>query len=386
MRSAFNEDHLSRLLLLKEVKQWYKHHMITSEQWGRIREQYASPLYHPNFAIRLLLILATFLALWGVTGFFFLFLDNTGEKGLSVATIIYGFSSFFVLNYFITRKLHYKSGVNEALLYQSLGFTLGGLIVLLETDISPSLLICFIGLAFSAWRYLDLLSTAGATGCLAAFVFMVLHDAGGVFQAIIPFAMMALAGVVYFIIRHLEKDSSRWPWSDVLLVAKALSLVLIYASVNYFVVRELSISMMNLQLEEGEDIPFAGIFYVLTCLVPLVYLWFGIRNRDLVLLRISLLAIAFTVFTFRYYFSIGHPEIILTVAGAILIGISYWLFQYLKVVRGGFTRDALLAEKWSHVNVEAFVFSQTLGGNVAPEQKFKGGGGEFGGGGATGNL
>lgn len=386
MRSAFNEENLHRLLLLKEVKKWYRHHMITGEQWDQIRERYASPLYHPNFAIRLLLILATLMALWGVTGFFFLFLNDIGEKALSVASIIYGVVSFFVLNYFINKKLHYKSGVNEALLYHSLSFTLGGLIVLLETDISPSLLICFVGLTFSAWRYLDLLSTAGATGCLAGFVFMLLHDAGGVFQAIIPFAMMALAVAVYFIIRHIEKDSSRWPWSDVLLVAKALSLVLLYASVNYFVVRELSISMMNLQLAEGEDIPFAGVFYVLTCIVPLGYLWFGIRNRDMVLLRISLLAITFTVFTFRYYFSLGHPEIILTLAGAILMGITYWLFQFLKVVRGGFTRDALLAEKWSHVNVEGFVFSQTLGGNVAPEQKFKGGGGEFGGGGTTGNL
>jgi uncharacterized membrane protein YgcG len=61
------------------------------------------------------------------------------------------------------------------------------------------------------------------------------------------------------------------------------------------------------------------------------------------------------------------------------------LFNYLKTMRGGFTRENHLAEKWANLNLQAFVISQTLGGNQpgAGSQIETGGGGKFGGGGST---
>jgi hypothetical protein len=54
-------------------------------------------------------------------------------------------------------------------------------------------------------------------------------------------------------------------------------------------------------------------------------------------------------------------------------------------MRGGFTRENHLAEKWANLNLQAFVISQTLGGNQpgAGSQIETGGGGKFGGGGST---
>jgi uncharacterized membrane protein YgcG len=47
-----------------------------------------------------------------------------------------------------------------------------------------------------------------------------------------------------------------------------------------------------------------------------------------------------------------------------------------------------LAEKWANLNLQAFVISQTLGGNQsgASSQIETGGGGKFGGGGSTPNY
>jgi uncharacterized membrane protein YgcG len=102
------------------------------------------------------------------------------------------------------------------------------------------------------------------------------------------------------------------------------------------------------------------------------------------LLRVSLVALAFSVFTFKYYYSLGHTEITLTLAGAILIGIAIMLMRYLKVMRNGFTGDNLLSERWADMNVEALVISQTMGGNVAHAGSTDvGGGGDSGGGGAS---
>jgi uncharacterized membrane protein YgcG len=145
--------------------------------------------------------------------------------------------------------------------------------------------------------------------------------------------------------------------------------------------------MMNLYIPEGSDIPFAFIFYGLTVVIPAVYLYFGVRNKDLVLIRVSLAAIAFSVFTFKYYFSLGHHEITFTISGVILIGISLSLFRLLRKPKNGYTREKLMVEKWAEANPEAILISQTMGGNqVAPERGFEGKGGSFGGGGATGNI
>jgi uncharacterized membrane protein YgcG len=141
---------------------------------------------------------------------------------------------------------------------------------------------------------------------------------------------------------------------------------------------------MDLYLEEGQEIPFAFLFYGLTVIVPVLYLYAGIKLKDFVLLRVSLVAIAFSVFTFKYYYSLGHHEITFTVGGIILLAVSIALFRYLKVPQGGYTREELLKDKWSNVNAEAFIVSQTLGGNkVVVEERTHGGGGGFGGGGSS---
>ena len=102
------------------------------------------------------------------------------------------------------------------------------------------------------------------------------------------------------------------------------------------------------------------------------------------MLRVSLVVLAFSVFTFKYYFSLGHPEITFTLAGTILLSITILLLNYLKIIRNGFTRENILAEKWANLNAEGFIISQTMGGNqVTVKEQFKGGGGSFGGGGAS---
>ena len=158
----------------------------------------------------------------------------------------------------------------------------------------------------------------------------------------------------------------------------------IYASGNYLVVRELSVNLLELSLEDGADIPFAYLFYFFTVIIPTAYLYFGIKNKDLVLLRVSLLALAFSVFTFKYYYSLGHTEITLTLAGVVLISMAILLMRYLKINRAGFTGEDILSNRWAEMNVEAFIISQTMGGNTSESSgKDFGGGGDSGGGGAS---
>lgn len=385
MSFAYNPTDLYYLAVTKEAKRWYTQDMISQEQFEKIKSTYESRFYHPNFIVRVLLFVAALLGISGVTGITLLILGTTAESALSVFSIFYGVFSFFILDRFlINNHAHYKSGLTEAMLYHSCLFTILGLSGIVDFDEHITLMSCIIVLSLAAWRYLDLVCTIGAIISLVLFVFNMFDEAGGVFQQIIPFVIIVLFTPLYFFTRRARRKNSLKFWNDNLVTIEGASLLLIYAAGNYFVVRELSTSMLNMYFEPGQDIPFAYVFYALTVIIPLIYLYFGVRGKNIVLLRVSLIAIAFSVFTFKYYFSLGHPAITLTLAGALITGVSLWLMQYLKVIRHGFTRENHLPEKWADMNIEAIIISQTMGGNqITEDNRDFGGGGEFGGGGAT---
>ncbi len=203
-------------------------------------------------------------------------------------------------------------------------------------------------------------------------------------QQLIPFAFIFVFTLAFLYARVLKQKKELLVWTNNLIVAESLFLLLVYCGGNYFVVRELSVNLMDLQIEQGSDIPFAILFYLLTILIPCVYLYFGIKKKDIVLIRVSLFVFAFAAFTFKYYYSLGPPEVTLTIAGIIVFALTMVMMNYLKEIRNGFTRENLLSEKWASTNLQAFVISQTLGGNQASSSVTDTpGGGEFGGGGSS---
>lgn len=382
MKFIYNPVWLQNLHLVKEAKRWRNHSWISKDQFDRITTEYPSSFYHPNLFIRILLFVATLIGLSGVTGLFGLMFIESGSALLPWLCFLYGVLSWFILEkIFIKNHNHYKSGVSEALLYHSVGFIIGGVVWLSEANVYVTLIACIIVLPFAAIRFIDLISTAAALCCLAYFIFYLLYDAGGIIRQIIPFVMIIFFSGFYFLILKFKKQKENESWEDCPILSEAFSLLVIYAAGNYLVVRELSVSMMDLQLQEGEDIPFAWLFYILTVAIPIGYLYFGIKKKDTVLIRVSLIVVAFAVFTFKYYFSLGHHEITLTFAGIILIAMVMWLFRYLKTLRNGYTAENILSEKWGSANISAFVISQTMGGNKTPEHVESEG--SFGGGGST---
>ena len=172
-------------------------------------------------------------------------------------------------------------------------------------------------------------------------------------------------------------------FDDFYLILKLISLICFYIAGNYFVVRELSVDLMGFKLSEGEDIPFAYLFYGFTVLIPLCYIYWGVKKKSILFIRVGLIITALSVITFEYYFSLG-TSVTITLSGALLITIALLLFNYLKKPRNGFTRENIILNQSDSKDLTAFVVSQTLGGNATQtddESYF--GGGEFGGGGAN---
>jgi uncharacterized membrane protein YgcG len=388
MKSAYNQTWLHNLQISKEANQWCRSKFISKEQFTAIAAAYKCEFYHPNFLIRILLFIATVIALTGVTGLLTLMIIEANESVISTMALLYGIGSFFLLDqFFISNNKHYKSGVTEALLYHASGFVIGGVAGLSHFNEDIIMVCCLIVFAFAAFRYLDLLSTIAAFGCFGYFVFSQFYNMGGVMQQLIPLAFIIVFTPIYFVLIKIKKLERLDPWLDCIIIVECLSLLTIYVAGNYLVVRELSVNLMSLDVVPGEDIPLAFVFYVLTVAIPALYLVMGIRNKDIILLRVSLIALAFSVFTFKYYYSLGHPEITFTISGILLLAISIGLFKYLQTPKNGFSRENLLKEKWAEMNPEAIIISQTMGGNqVVVDDAFHGGGGTFGGGGTTGSY
>ena len=385
MKPAFEYDQLYKLEVIKETKRWMKSAFITRGQFDAISEAYKVLFYHPNLMIRVLLFVATLLGLSGVSGLFFLVFVSAGEDLLAALCVVYGIASFLVLEMLFIKNNHYKSGVTEALLYHACGFTIGGIAGLANFD-SVSLVVwtCVLVFSFAAIRYLDLLTTAAAVLSFAYTLFHELYSLGGIVQQLIPFFFILVFTPIYFYVKQLKQKEALRVWTYNLIVIESICLLLIYCGGNYLVVRELSVELIELVIEPGSDLPFAFIFYALTVIIPVAYLYFGIKNKDVVLLRVSLLVVAFSVFTFKYYYSFGHPEITLTIGGAVVLAITIWLMNYLKIIQHGYTRENLLSEKWANTNAQAFLVSQTMGGNQQPTDLADvPGGGSSAGGGST---
>ena len=115
---------------------------------------------------------------------------------------------------------------------------------------------------------------------------------------------MIFSVVIFISAKKIQNSFNSFVFEDYFIILRSFSLLLFYCSANYFVVRELSIELMGLHFTEGEDIPFALLFYFLTAATPLFYVFYGIKNRLILWIRVGLICIAASVFTFKFYFSL----------------------------------------------------------------------------------
>ncbi|MCE2734199.1 MAG: hypothetical protein O9302_13155 [Cyclobacteriaceae bacterium] len=387
MKHAYSSSSLQNLYFIKEIKRWKQANIISAEQSEEAIKHSPSDFYHPNIFIRVLLFIATLIGLGGVTGMVAVLFSDVKEDGMGLLCFVYGAASFLFTELVVINRLkHYKSGVTEALLYHAGGFLLLGILFMLDFDFFSGMLVASILCACIAYRYLDLVSTLLAFLVFFYLIFSYINEFHAVAIVYLPFIVFALSFILYLVVKRIQKYRAAFDAQYVLWLVESLALVMLYVSVNYFVVRELSVALLGLSLQPGDDIPFASLFYSLTILLPILYLWIGLKKKDTVMYRISLLVLAFTVFTFKYYFSFNRPEVTLTVSGLILIAIGLFLFRWLRQPKYGFTTEELLKENWNSQLVQSVLVSQTLGGNKIPDKQFEGGGGTHGGGGSSGSF
>lgn len=383
---AYNIDELQKHKLLAECNDLQKTGFLNQEQWKSIQAKFACQLFHPAFFMRILFFILSIIGMFTVIGPIGLALGSMGEDGFRFLATLLGvgllvFTEFFLIG----SKKHYKSGITEAGIYAGFTFIYWGILGF-DSNMLTYILVGLVFSAFAAIRYLNLLGLIASLFLFGWLVFYASFEIRGMVQAMIPFTFMAVFAAIYWLSCWAEARLQNCVFDNQFIIIQSIALIVIYAAGNYFVVRELSVNMMDLELADGQNIPFASLFYLLTAITPFFYVYWGLRQRSLLFLRVGLLTIAISVVTLKYYFSLGMPVVSITVAGAVMIALALWVMKYLKHSRNGFTRELIFKDKWMTSEVTGIIASQTLGGNStgsgmeADSDLMQGG--EFGGGGA----
>lgn len=165
-------------------------------------------------------------------------------------------------------------------------------------------------------------------------------------------------------------------------VVEILSLITLYVSGNYLVIQESADMLFGLP-----QVPLAWFFWGFTFLMPVGFVYVGLRNKDRILLWMGLGCLGLAVFTFRTYFHVMPLPMASTLAGTFLFAIAYFSIQYLKKGKVTFTYSAEDAQKPFFMEAEGLVVAQTFGHSTqTPDNNLNFGGGKFGGGGAGGDY
>ena len=383
---AYDIAELEKYKVLTEAKNLYNSELLNEEQYSNIKTEFSTKLYTPSIFIKILLFIVALVGGSTLMGPIALLFAGFDEMGYRIIFLIVGILLIFLTDkVLIKEKKHFKSGVTEAGLYTGLIFLAIGILWIQNNHIITIAIVGFLLSIMAAIRYLNYLSLLAAIGFSIWIIFQIITNLG--IEAFMPFIFMAYAAFIFWLTSKLQSKFDLFIFEDHYIIAKSIALILFFIAGNYFVVRELSIELMGLNISEGEDIPFAWIFYFLTAIIPLAYAYWGIKTKSMLFIRVGLLVFALSIITFKYYFSLGFPMVTVTVSGALMIMIALLLFNYLKEAKKGITSKKILQDKWTSKDLTAFIASQTLGGNeinvAENEELFQGG--QFGGGGASGN-
>ena len=378
---VYNETWLRNRAIQAKANYWQKKGLLTNEQLTAVKTHFPDEFYNPNIWIKIGLFIFTCLGCsfaLGLTSVFFMaiFDDVLGSGLLSFvyAGLFYAFLTFIVTG----RKL-YHSGVDNALLYGAVGWFTTGMFLVLSKITNDEVwlygLLLLPVLIFAVIRHADWLITVGAYICFF-FVISALCFKFPVGKLILPFVFMMFSGVIYFVKKRFFEHDKLFYWADCLSIIEILALITFYLGGNYAVVREGN----GVITGTSGQIAFAPLFYAFTVLIPAAYLYFGLRQKNRILIVLGLLAAVASVITFKLYFSIAPPEITLTIAGFALIGIAWGCIRYLRPPKHGYTYEQ--DKEADNLNVEATIIAQTLGKTAQPQSGLQFGEGSFGGGGA----
>lgn len=377
----YDETAVRNLQINNKAAELFDEGNLTPPQYEQVKTDFPVVLNQPNLFVRLGLFFFTSLCIVFSIAFIAFLLNNAnfGETGFGILLLIFSVALIVLNTNYIRNRHWYRQGSDNALCYASITCFVSGVYLIGQfQSFSMVLLLSFVVLTIATYRYGDPLLAFSSFYTLV-LTFISLIEESQTPHFVLPFIGITLSLSVYYFSKTALKNDDLYYWEDCLKVLEITGLVALYGSINYYVVDK--ILLFN---NEGMGVPtpFNMLFSVLTVVIPLVYLFFGIKTKDRILWILGSLGIVASIMTYRYYFAIMPIEWALTLAGILVLVLVVFLIKYLKTPQHGF---AYLLKTSKTNFIESLVMNQLLqqaAHTTTSEETVKYGGGDFDGGGA----
>ncbi|TKC04896.1 hypothetical protein [Pedobacter frigoris] len=386
---AYHKIWLYNLLVQEQVEKEYRTGNLTDAELKNVMEKYPVGFYTPNVFIRVGLFLLTCVIISFAYGLVTLILIDTKLIVKPGYFLFLGVTVYIALEFVIKNMNHFRSGVDDALIWISSGLILSAFYLytdaqdMRQQDLAIAGFMVVLGCYFSL-RFADVLMTAATFLSFIAFIFILWNQIPGWGLITMPFLMMAITAGSYLLCRFGRHKAITVHYSNCLIALQVLSLLVLYLAGNYFIVQTLGSDIAS---DKTPQVPFAPFFWTWTIVLPFIYIGAGIKKKDVTLLRTGLLLVAAAAFTFRNYYHLMPIEATLALIGATLLLAAYGIMKYLKTPKHGFTYEIVDEENiMDKLKIESLIVSETFSGTPAAAEGTRFGDGNFGGGGTSSNF
>ncbi|WP_316750410.1 hypothetical protein [Pedobacter gandavensis] len=386
----YNTTWLKHLIIQGQMKKAHAAKQLSTEELQAVLEKYPVGFYSSHLFLRIGLFLVTTTLTSFAFGFISLVFSNTRLLESPGYYAFLGILSYIALEIAVRMFHHYKSGVDDALMWTSGMLLLVSLYLFLDKGILTfkyyidDLLISglvFLLATYFTLRFANMLMTVISFCAFLAFVYFAWNRYGIYPFLSMPFLMIILSATIYFLAVQLDKKY--WIYKDCLSILQVATLLMVYAAGNYYVVREFG----SIVLGVDQPISLTWFFWLWTVCIPCLYIGIGLKRKNVILLRAGLILVAAACFTVRKYYHIASIEVILVSSGAVLLGLSYGLMRYLKTPKYGFTVEELEDDHFlDNLKVESLIVGGVYGNGATAPEGSRMGGGSFGGGGASSDF
>ncbi len=384
---AYKEELLTNTIIVEKSGELYEGNFITKEQLSTINKSLPALKGSKNLVVRVLFfVLGVFLysSICGTVSLMFLSsLEN--ETIWRIAFFLFAGIGIAGMELIVVPNMKfYKNGLDDA-------FVLGIILCVgfgfaLSSDFQSWLIsiAVFVAAGLCYFRYVNipaLIISAIALVVTLSFI-MVNYIIYG--SALLPISLAVVAFLLYrYSSKLLDKITKPYHYQGTVII-KYFSAILFYISLNYAVITELSAVLMPTLLATTFSIIMSYVFIVLTAAIPILYIDFGLKNKDKPLFIIGLLALAASYFTLRYYFLILSIDIELIVFGILIFVVSYLVISKIKNNLRGITflPDRLSTKNAAQLEILASVAQFDRNTTTAETSRMEFGGGDFSGGGA----
>ena len=320
---ASNFIHIQNHFLLEEVEKLEALDFVSKDQWNEIKQTTKDTKTNSTILVRIGFFLLGNFLISSVLGFFALFINAFDHQNTFAFWFLLAAIGSVMVSEFIYKKNYFAYGFDDSFILSislflciSLGiFTESVLVVLFVFVLISGF--CTLRYVHVPSAFFTLVGLIGLTGYLVTQEKILP-------SYYLPVLIFLVAIGLYFFQLKLSKKISNFIYTNVFLTIKIFSLVIGYTALNYYVVRELSAVLLDLQLLPNEEIPLAALFYFATFALPLFYIFYGLRNRDRSFFWIGLLTLALGFATIRYYYSFLLIEYALLLAGSLLFVVVYF--------------------------------------------------------------